>query len=48
VETVLYEPLVAALPDEHLLAVKPQVALEDLAEAPSSSSRVGRARAATI
>jgi DNA-binding transcriptional LysR family regulator len=34
VETVLYEPLVAALPDEHLLVDKPQVALEDLAEAP--------------
>jgi DNA-binding transcriptional LysR family regulator len=34
VETVLYKPLVAALPDEHLLADKPQVALEDLAEVP--------------
>jgi DNA-binding transcriptional LysR family regulator len=34
VETVLYEPLIAALPDNHPLADEPQVALEDLAEDP--------------
>lgn len=34
VETVLCEPLVAALPDEHPLATESEVALEDLADEP--------------